>query len=176
MVMKIKYQKDWIYNMSTIVIMVFTAVITYYVTLLSVAFDTANGSHKNIINCSIGNSNNNLQINRINSSNITINGKSYTGKNITSKDDIVYVDGKETEKYNNASINIEIHGEVGSVDVGIGDVKITGDVKESIKTSQGDIECGSVGGNVISSMGNINVVGNIMGSTKTSMGNITYTK
>ena len=74
-------------------------------------------------------------------SSVTINGKTYVGRNINVDGQRVIVDGKQVTEA--AIVDIVINGNVEKID-GACDVKVTGDVGE-IDTSAGDI---SVTGNV----------------------------
>jgi hypothetical protein len=166
--------------MNTFLTIVITIFLTWYVTSFfyenfktRTVIKSADGSTTQIIS---GNNNscNNLQINRTNGSIITINGKTYHGDIISSNDGVVYVDGKSVESSSNLIFNITIDGEVGSVDVGGGDVTVTGNIKESVKTGQGDITVnnGTVSGDVKTGQGNITIHGTLHGSAKTEMGNV----
>lgn len=163
--------------MNTFIIIILTAIITYYVTL-SIKSVNCISSNKNNVNCSIGNSTNNLQINRINSSKITINGKSYNGQTINVVNGKVMVDNNIVDTPNNFIFDIAIEGDVGSVDLGIGDIKVTGDITEYAKTGQGNItvEHGTVGGDAKTGQGDIKIIGTLHGNAKTGMGDISLNK
>lgn len=103
---------------------------------------------------------------------IIINGKTISGKNISVSGNKVIVDGKEVSDLEEQKvINIEVtgdiqtlqsgngsvsvKGDVGSIETVNGDIEIEGDVKLNIKTVNGDVSCGAVGGSVSSVNGSI---------------------
>lgn len=103
---------------------------------------------------------------------IIINGKPISGKNISVSGNKVIVDGKEVSGLEEQKvINIEVtgdiqtlqsgngsvsvKGDVGSIETVNGDIEIEGDVKLNIKTVNGDVSCGAVGGSVSSVNGSI---------------------
>jgi hypothetical protein len=103
----------------------------------------------------------------INGVNINSNGKSVTisGGNI-------YIDGVAFDSKDSKIINIEITGDVDSLNIDIcsklgitgncnsvkshnGNIDIGGNVTLSVETHNGDVDCGNVGGNVVTKNGNI---------------------
>lgn len=113
-----------------------------------------------------------------NESQITINGKTFRGNNVSVVNGKVTVDGKEMEMPDTKNIHIFIEGDVGTLnidcgDVGYltsqqGDVKVGGDVNGTATLNMGDLECIDVSVD----MGNVKT-STIHGSVKTKMGNIT---
>ena len=107
---------------------------------------------------------------------ITINGQTFTGKNINVSGNKVIIDGIDVtpeSKEINISIlgsiedlkvsscnKLTIDGSVGSVSTQSGDVEVTGDITGDVKTMSGDVNCS----------------GNIGGSVKTISGDIKYRK
>ncbi len=105
-------------------------------------------------------------------SQVTINGKSYFGNNISVSNNKVYIDGKEATPGEDKVINISIEGNVeslsvdgcdhvtvsgsaGSVKTLSGNVNIKGDVSGDANTMSGNLSCGNVGGSVKTMSGNI---------------------
>jgi len=102
-------------------------------------------------------------------SSVTINGKTYVGRNITINGNKVSVDGNVVEEAVNININvtgnvekinttgdIEVHGNVGSAETGAGDIAIEGNVSGDVETGAGDIEViGVVFGDVETGAGSI---------------------
>ena len=100
---------------------------------------------------------------------VTINGKTYTGRNITINGSKVSVDGKVVEEAVSIYINVtgnvekinttgdvEVHGNVGSVETGAGDIDIIGDVSGNVETGAGDIVIkGNVAGDIETGAGSI---------------------
>lgn len=100
---------------------------------------------------------------------VTINGKTYTGRNIKFNGNKVSVDGKVVEEAENIYItvkgdvekidttgDIEVHGNVGSAETGAGDINIIGDVSGDVETGAGDIVIkGNVNGDVSTGAGSI---------------------
>lgn len=106
-----------------------------------------------------------------NNSSVTINGKTYVGRNISIDGQRVIVDGKQVTEA--AVVDIVINGNVEKIDSAC-DVKVTGDVGE-IETSAGDISVtGNVKGDVRTNAGDIEIGGSVGGSVKTTAGDITY--
>lgn len=108
---------------------------------------------------------------------IEINGRSFSGSNISIIGGKVIVDGKEVdglqdekeinivvngdiETLQSGNGNVSVTGSAGSVQTVNGGVEITGNVTGSIKTVNGDIRCGEVHGSVNSVNGNITRKGN----------------
>ena len=117
-------------------------------------------------------------------STIKINGKVYSGNNITIQNGKVIIDGKTTES-NEKIINIIVEGNIETLKVDFcetikaNDVKTlittSGDVTcnnvNSVETTSGDIECNDVNGNVTSTSGDINCK-SIKGNCRTVSGDI----
>lgn len=123
-----------------------------------------------------------------NESQITINGKTFRGNNVSVVNGKVTVDGKEMEMPDAKNIHIFIEGDVGTLNIDCGDVqvsgdvayltsqqgdvKVGGDVKGTATLNMGDLECTDVFADVSVDMGNVKA-STIHGSVKTKMGNIT---
>lgn len=119
---------------------------------------------------------------------IVVNGKSFSGRNVTVINGNVIVDGKKMEIPDSKEVKIEIHGDVGILDVDIGEVQVTGsvgnvttdqgavtvsgDVKGYVRVDQGNVECHDIFSDVQIDMGNVKA-STIHGSASTKMGNIT---
>ena len=69
---------------------------------------------------------------------MTINGKSYSGKNICIDGNKIVIDGKEQEGELVGDINVTVNGDVESLSTVSGDVTTTGDIG-SVKTTSGDV-------------------------------------
>lgn len=127
-----------------------------------------------------------------NKARLTIGEKTYTGENITIRDNKIFVDGVEqTGEENsvsygavtiqisgdveNVSTNngaIEVHGNAGAVETSLGNIKVDGMVNGNVKTSQGDVTIGGdIKGDVETSMGDITAQA-IHGNCHTNMGDI----
>lgn len=106
-------------------------------------------------------------------SSVEINGRSFSGKNISIDSNGVVIDGKHVELGKELVFNVVVIGEVQSIH-GANSVKVTGPVG-SVKTMSGEVECGDVTGNVSTMSGDI-TANNIAGSVKTMSGAITYIK
>lgn len=113
------------------------------------------------------------QVNMSGNGNIVINGKSYSGKNLTIKNNKVFIDGVEQES-SSIQLNITINGDVNSMDI-TGDTVVNGNVTK-INVGVGDVKCNDVAGDVIVDVGDVNVSGNISGKVKVSVGDIKYRK
>lgn len=77
---------------------------------------------------------------------VTINGKTYKGNSIVSKNGKVFVDGQLAEDKEMNSVTIIIEGNVGELTTDC-PVTVQGDVLGSIKT-EGSVTCKKVGKNV----------------------------
>lgn len=104
---------------------------------------------------------------------ININGIQYTGNSVSINGNSIIIDGKKVnggdEKEININIegnldslrfdycnNLSIKGDVGEVDTGSGDVRVTGNIKGSVRTGSGDVSCKSISGNVKTGSGDVN--------------------
>jgi hypothetical protein len=102
---------------------------------------------------------------------ITINGVTYSGKNVSVRNGHVSIDGKESDTAGAPRVTIEvhgdietfqcdscdtasIHGDVGSVTTASGNVHC-GDVSGSVRTASGNVSCRDIGGNVTTASGNV---------------------
>lgn len=123
-------------------------------------------------------------------SSIIINGKSYIGSSVKVSGNKITINGTDVTP-DTKVINIQIDGDVDSIDVDYcekvvvngnvkslnttsGDVEC-GDVQGDIKGTSGDIQCGNVGGSVQTVSGDVKAE-NISGSVKTLSGDIKYRK
>lgn len=121
---------------------------------------------------------------------IRLNGKTYNGNNMTIINGKIILDGKEVKDFEDEKvINIVIEGNY-SGDLNVDScnfIKVRGDVKGNIKSTNGKIECKNVEGDVEATNGNINCenighnvsnmngnikANNIHGSAKTINGSI----
>lgn len=121
---------------------------------------------------------------------IIINGRSYSGNNLTVINNKVFIDGadqtpdsKDISITVNGNVNdlsvdyceqLEISGDVYTARCGSGDINCT-NITGGASTGSGDIECVTIDGNVQTGSGNVNAE-SISGSVKTGSGNIKYRK
>ena len=104
------------------------------------------------------------------SGSVTIDGKTFTGNNVTIVNGRVIVDGKTQDGELVGPITVTVNGDVeslenhagnvtannvGEISTGSGDVKCL-DVSGSIRTGSGDIICGAVNGNIRTGSGDVN--------------------
>lgn len=100
---------------------------------------------------------------------ITINGKSFTGRNVVIVNGNVVVDGQTVDSGLTGDINVVVNGHVehlenhcgnvaaqsaGNINTGSGDVNC-GDVTGNVQTGSGDVKCGRVGGSVRTGSGDV---------------------
>ena len=106
-----------------------------------------------------------------NGSNVTINGVSYSGRDISMTDEGVFVDGvKQGELPEEKSIIVEVHGNVQEVSTTSGSVHcdntsgnvitasgriVCNDIHGNISTMSGDVSCDNIAGNVSTMSGDI---------------------
>lgn len=116
-------------------------------------------------------SNNHANINMSKKNNITVNGNTFTGRNLTISNGKVIIDGVEQKCTNfgtviNVTINapvdnidmagdLTVNGDVRTVNVSCGDATISGNVSGNVDVDVGDVKCGHVGGSVKVDVGDI---------------------
>ena len=100
---------------------------------------------------------------------VDIDGRTFTGSNISIDNDRVIIDGVEQEGQFAGTVSITVNGDVGSISTGFGDIKAQSVGK--VSTGSGDVECGDVSGSVTTGSGDIKC-GRISGSASTMSGNI----
>ena len=101
---------------------------------------------------------------------VIINGKQFTGKNISVADGKIYVDGDAVGDSPDVVFNIEIHGEVETLLVDRGVIIANGRVGVA-RTVSGDIECNDVSGDVRTVSGAVKC-GRVEGGVSTVSGDI----
>ena len=101
---------------------------------------------------------------------ITINGVSFSGRNVRIDNDKIIVDGKVQSSSLVGPITVTVNGNCGDVQNGSGDIIVNGTAQQ-VSTGSGKITCGDVHGNAQSGSGNINCQ-NVSGNVKTGSGNI----
>lgn len=109
-------------------------------------------------------------INMKGSGRIVIDGREFTGNNITIRDNKVVVDGVEQSGELVGDIKIDVHGDVASLNAGSGDVTISGSCGP-VSTMSGDVHCGDVTGNIKTMSGDV-TCGSVQGGVSTMSGNI----
>ena len=118
---------------------------------------------------------------------ITINGRSFSGNNVSIVNGKVTIDGKRVDvEERDVKITVTVNGNIGNLEMDSGEVTVQGDVGE-IKTASGSVMCQDVKGGVQTASGNVSCTdvyadittrsGNVRGSTihgsvKTVTGNI----
>lgn len=100
---------------------------------------------------------------------VDIDGRTFTGRNISINGDRVVVDGVEQDGQLVGNISITVNGDVESIASGSGDIKAQSVGK--VSTGSGDVECGDVSGSVTTGSGDIKC-GRISGSASTMSGDI----
>lgn len=105
---------------------------------------------------------------------ITINGKSYKGKNVRISNNKVYIDGKlqdDKDIQESKQIFIEVHGDLSILDVDVCEnISVSGETG-LVKTVNGDIICKDIAGDVTTVNGDVRA--NIInGNCKTVNGDI----
>lgn len=100
----------------------------------------------------------------------TINGRSYSGNNITIKNGEVYVDGVRQADLPDGEREVIVSGDVVSVSSESGGITIHGSAA-SVKTTNGSVKCGDVSGSVSTVNGNI-TASTIGGNASSVNGNV----
>lgn len=111
-------------------------------------------------------------INMKGSGRVVIDGRDFTGNNITIRGNKVVVDGVEQSGELVGDIKIDVHGDVVSLNAGSGDVTISGSCGP-ISTMSGDVHCGDVTGNIKTMSGDV-TCGAVRGSVGTMSGDIRH--
>lgn len=104
-------------------------------------------------------------------STVTVNDKTYVGKDVHIEGGRVYVDGKQVaDESRSPAIHVSIQGDVERLETGAGDVRVEGNVG-SLATASGDVQCGDVAGSIATASGDVRCQG-VQGSVKTVSGDI----
>jgi DUF4097 and DUF4098 domain-containing protein YvlB len=109
---------------------------------------------------------------------VMVNGKTYTfegAKNVSVINGKILVDGKEVEHQENGpsiEITITIHGDVGSVETGSGNVTVNGNVSGNVEATSGDVQVSGNSGAVHTTSGDCRVSKNVEGPIATTSGNV----
>lgn len=103
-------------------------------------------------------------------SSVTIDGRTFTGRNISINGDKVVVDGVEQSGSLVGPVSVTVNGDADSIETGSGTVTITGSAGR-VETMSGDVHCGAVSGDVETMSGDV-TCGPITGSVKTMSGDI----
>lgn len=106
------------------------------------------------------------------SASITIDGRSFSGRNISISGNRVIVDGVVQDGELVGDVNVVVTGNVEQVENTNGKVEVKGSVG-TVRTTNGEISCGDVKGDVTTSNGTVQC-GVVHGSVRTSNGNITH--
>ncbi|WP_345842502.1 hypothetical protein [Shewanella algae] len=102
---------------------------------------------------------------------IVIDGREFSGSNITIVNGKVTVDGVVQDGELVGDINVTIHGDVERLENSRG--KVVAKKAGSIHTQSGDVECGDVDGSVQTMSGDVNC-GDIGGSVSTMSGDVRH--
>ena len=101
--------------------------------------------------------------------NFSINGSTFSGRNIKIENGEVIVDGVKQDLELNREINVVVNGDCDRIENANGDV--TAQNVRSITTGNGDVRCGDVSGSVSTGTGDVNC-GNVGGSINSGVGDI----
>lgn len=107
---------------------------------------------------------------RTSNSSVTIDGRTFSGRNVSIVGNKVVVDGVEQSGDLVGPINVLINGNAESVETESGKVEVAGTVGR-VKTMSGNVKCGAVTGDVGTMSGDV-TCGPISGSVKTMSGDI----
>lgn len=111
-----------------------------------------------------------MNINMSGSGKVTIDGKSFTGKNIRIDGNKVIVDGETQDGELVGDISVQVAGNVDELSSVSGDIIVNGNAARVSSTS-GDISCEDVSGDVKTVSGDVNA-DYIMGNVNTVSGDI----
>jgi len=110
-------------------------------------------------------------------STISINGKAYSGNNVSVSNNKVYIDGKLQDVKDSKEIFVIVDGNINNLDVDTANqIKVNGNVNK-LKTSSGDVEVsGNVETGVSTSSGDVDIKGAVGGNVKTMSGDVSCRK
>lgn len=100
---------------------------------------------------------------------VTVNGKTYSGNNVSINNGDIYIDGNSVGATQETVINITVNGDIDSLENTCGEVNARNVGK--IKTTSGDINCGDVNGNINTVSGDVRCRA-VMGDVETISGDI----
>ena len=112
-----------------------------------------------------------MKISSKNGSPVTINGRSFSGNNISIVGNKVIVNGVEQSGSLVGPITVEVHGDVDMLNVVSGNV--TARNVNRVKTGSGDVSCGDVNGDISTGSGDVKC-GTVAGKIKTGSGGVTH--
>lgn len=101
---------------------------------------------------------------------VTIDGRTFTGRSVSIINGKVIVDGKEQDGQLVGPVSVTVNGDVEVLDNPTGTVSVTGSVG-AVKTMSGDVHCKDVSGSVSTMSGDV-TCGTIGGSASTMSGDI----
>lgn len=105
---------------------------------------------------------------------ILLNGLKFLGRTLKIErhagDTRIYIDGNRIEMSVGPKIDIVVHGDLESLDVGSATVDIKGSAG-TVSTGSGDVTCGAVTGDVSTGSGEVEC-GNVQGGITTSSGDV----
>jgi hypothetical protein len=107
---------------------------------------------------------------RTSNSSVTIDGRTFPGRNVSIVGNKVVVDGIEQTGELVGPVSVTVNGNAESIETGSGSVDIAGSAGR-VKTMSGDVHCGNVNGDVGTMSGDV-TCGAITGSVKTMSGDI----
>jgi cytoskeletal protein CcmA (bactofilin family) len=105
---------------------------------------------------------------------IIVNGKNYgSGTNVRVANGKVYIDDKIQESSDDKNINIQINGDIESLNVDICDKIIVQGNVDNVETTNGNVQVdGIVLGNVKTTNGSVKIGGSVQGEVSTVNGSI----
>lgn len=112
-----------------------------------------------------------MRISMKGSGSVTVDGRTFNGRNIQISGDKVIVDGVEQDGSLVGPISIQVNGDVERLESSSGSVTVQGGAG-SVKTTSGDVRCGDVQGSVNTMSGDVNS-GKISGNVSTMSGDVT---
>jgi hypothetical protein len=99
---------------------------------------------------------------------VTIDGRTFSGNNISISGDKVIIDGVQQEGSLVGDVHVSINGDVEALQITSGSITVTAG---SIKTTSGDVKCGDVSGSVQTVSGDV-ACGNVAGNIRTVSGDV----
>lgn len=105
-------------------------------------------------------------------SSVTIDGKTFTGRNVSILGNKVVIDGVEQPGELVGPVSVTVNGNAELVESGSGRIDVAVSAGR-VKTMSGDVQCGDVTGDVGTMSGDV-TCGSIGGSVKTMSGNIRH--
>lgn len=107
----------------------------------------------------------------MNNGDISINGKSYKGNDVSISNGVLTIDGDVQDENISHDVDITVIGDIETLDMNSGKVKANS--IGQVETMSGNVHCGNISGSVTTMSGDVNS-GSVSGNIETMSGDITH--